>query len=43
MQLHFDSSKRNFLGLKEWCHPGGGEDLRMDGGLPPGFQKATLL
>ena len=23
--------------------PGGGGDLRMDGGLPPGFQKATLF
>ena len=23
--------------------PGGGHDLRMDGGLPPGFQKATLF
>ena len=26
-----------------FMNPGGVHDLRMDGGLPPGFQKGTLF
>ena len=38
--LRVDHLFRRRKGLQ---NPGGVHDLRMDGGLPPGFQKATLF
>ena len=41
-----DTAKANQLAgyeSKGCWGPGGVHDLRMDGGLPPGFQKGTLF
>ena len=42
-EVPLDDISACFLQIRLPRYPGGVYDLRMDGGLPPGFQKGTLF